>query len=59
VAPLKLASIAYIKYRSALDQTKQYVNIMQLLNARYILDAQQRKKDATSLGILPDFQSNS
>lgn len=57
--PFKSAPVVCIKCQSALDVTKQYVNIMQQLNARCILDAQQRKRDATSLGILPDFQSNS
>lgn len=59
MVPFKWATVVYIKSQSALDWTKQYVNIMQQLNAGCILDAQWRKRAATSLGILPDFQSNS
>lgn len=55
----KLATVVYIKCQSVLDWTKKYVNIMQQLNARCILGAQWRKRDATLLGILPDFQSDS
>lgn len=58
VVPFYLATVVYSKCQSALDCTTQYVSIVQQLNDRYILDAQQRKRDATLLGILPDFQSN-